>query len=282
MNLLLKLSILIIIIILSGCAPFQQKQEKLKTIAELEGFNFERVLTGQFLLSTFKKINPNDRELVVYIEGDGYAWKRKNILSDNPTPKNPVALNLALKDPRDSILYIARPCQYLSKEQLENCQPKYWSSHRYAEEVISSINNVIERVKLQSGKQFINLIGYSGGGSVAALVATLRNDVSSIITVVANLDHEKWTEIHNITPLSGSLNASDYALKNENIPQIHLVGANDDIVPVSISKSYKQKAGNKKFIKIEIISNYNHHCCWEQQWITLLCKYQIIESGYCS
>ena len=278
----LTILLLTIFSLTTGCESMQPRQFKVRNMAEQSGFKFEQVMSGQFLLTTFNKVSHGNKELVVYIEGDGYAWKRKNILSDNPTPKDPVALKLAFQDPRNSILYLARPCQYLDENQLKNCPPKYWSSHRYSEEVIHAINLVIERGKKKLQIQKIILVGYSGGGTVALLIAAQRKDVSKIITVAANLDHAKWTEIHNISPLTGSLNASDYASQNENIPQFHFVGANDNIVPVSVSESYKQKAGNKKTVNIEIISNYDHHCCWEQQWITLLCKYQIIESGYCS
>lgn len=281
-NSLIKLYFQVIVfLIISGCGSFQQRQEKVKTLTEPAGFRYEQVLSGQFLLTTFKKLKPGGSELVVYIEGDGYAWKRNNILSDDPTPRDPVALNLALNDPRGSILHISRPCQYLSKEQLEQCQPKYWSSHRYAEEVISSINNVIEREILQSGIQEINLVGYSGGGTVAVLLAAQRDDVSSIVTVAANLDHASWTSLHGITPLTGSLDAASFAEAIENVPQLHFAGGKDSIVPPEISESYLDKANNTANIKIRVIPNYNHKCCWVDNWERLLCQNRLLESKYC-
>ena len=278
---LLKILILVIFTVLYGCESLQQRQDKAIALAAQAGFIYEQVLSGQFLLSTYKKIKPADKELIVYIEGDGYAWKRKNILSDDPTPKDPVALELAIKDPRGSILYIARPCQYLSKDQLVQCQPKYWSSHRYSEEVIDSINNEIERAKQDSGIKSINLIGYSGGGTVAVLVAALRNDVSSIITVAANIDHTSWTSLHGITPLTGSLNAANYASATENIPQLHFSGGKDTTVPPEISESYLDKVNNTANIKISVIPDFSHKCCWVDKWETLLCKNRILESKYC-
>ncbi|NIQ12881.1 MAG: alpha/beta hydrolase, partial [Candidatus Dadabacteria bacterium] len=98
------------------------------SIAKNAGLEENKIKSGQFLLTTYRKSIIKEGHLVVYIEGDGSAWKRKKIQSTNPTPKDPVALKLAAKDPRNSILYIARPCQYLTKEELKECHPKYWST----------------------------------------------------------------------------------------------------------------------------------------------------------
>ncbi|NIQ12880.1 MAG: alpha/beta hydrolase, partial [Candidatus Dadabacteria bacterium] len=77
-------------------------------------------------------------------------------------------------------------------------------------------------------------VGYSGGGTVAALIATRRNDVSSLTTIAANLDHAEWTRLHHISPLTGSLNAVNFIDKIENIDQLHFVGGKDKIVPKEI------------------------------------------------
>jgi len=265
-----------------SCESLHHRHAKASSIAKKSGFSLERIKSGQFLLTTFKKEITNEKNLVVYIEGDGFAWKRKNIQSIDPTPKDPVALKLAVRDPRNSILYIARPCQYLSQHEIKECHPKYWSTHRYAEEVIRSINSVIDSEILNTKINSISLVGYSGGGTVAALIAARRNDVTSLTTVAANLDHVQWTTMHDITPLSGSLNAADYAIKIEHIAQLHLIGAKDKLVPRSITEAYKAKANNPEKIKIKTIPDFNHQCCWEQHWQTLLCQNNIYVQSYCS
>ena len=265
-----------------SCESLQHRHTIASLIAKNAGFSLERIKSGQFLLTTYKKETKNETSLVVYIEGDGFAWKRKNIQSKDPTPKDPIALKLAAHDPRNSVLYIARPCQYLSQVELNECQSNYWSTHRYAEEVIRSINNAIDREKLNSDINSISLVGYSGGGTVAALIAARRNDVTSLTTIAANLDHVKWTDLHGITPLSGSLNAADYATKIEYISQLHLIGANDKLVPASITEAFKAKANNPEKIKIKIIPEFNHQCCWEEKWQILLCQNNIYEHSYCS
>ena len=218
---------------------------------------------------------------MVYIEGDGFAWRRNSVLSSDPTPKNPVALKLAARDPRAAVLYIARPCQFLDPQNLKTCPPGYWSSHRYGEEVIASINEAIDQFAKRTGASEIDLVGYSGGGSIAALLAARRSDVTSLVTVVANLDHEAWTRIHDVSPLSGSLNATDIAESIQHIPQYHFVGTKDKIVPLSVTESFLDRITNSSHVGIERIPGFDHECCWVDSWPALLCEAGVLDHAYC-
>ncbi len=42
-------------------------------------------------------------------------------------------------------------------------------------------------------------------------MAARRSDVELLVTVTANLDTGMWTEHHDVTPLTGSLNPVNYA-----------------------------------------------------------------------
>ncbi|MFX4243448.1 alpha/beta fold hydrolase, partial [Aliarcobacter butzleri] len=86
-------------------------------------------------------------------------------------------------------------------------------------------------IKKEFSNSNFELIGYSGGGTVATLLASKRTDISSLTTVVGNLDIQKWVKMQNITPLIGSLNPSDFIQNLENIKQHHLIGENDKIIP---------------------------------------------------
>ncbi len=123
----------------SGCSNIQSidnRQKNAEAIATQADLKLERIEAGSFLLTTYHKgLGNPDKNLVVYIEGDGNAWNSKYRLSENPTPKNPLTLKLATKDTADSILYIARPCMYLEKKLMQDCPAMFWSSHRYSEEV---------------------------------------------------------------------------------------------------------------------------------------------------
>jgi len=257
-----------------GCVNNQsinQRSEIVQAIVSEVDLKPERIAAGDFLLMTYHRgLAIADKKLMVYVEGDGYAWRTKNQLSKNPTPKHPQALKLAAKDSADSILYIARPCMYLQEELLQDCSDKFWSSHRYSEEVISSINQVIDWATAMSSTNKLTLIGYSGGGTIAALIAARRNDVSSFITIASNLDHKFWTEFHGISPMVGSLDPLEYAKELSNIKQIHFVGAKDKIVPETIIQHYLLKMPSNDKIVVKVIKGFDHSCCWEKAWPDLL------------
>jgi pimeloyl-ACP methyl ester carboxylesterase len=193
-------------------------------------------------------------------------------VSSNPTPKNPVGLKLAIQDKGHFVVYLARPCQYLSTEELKNCNVKYWTSQRLAKETVNSLNEVIDQLLAERAPTEIGLIGYSGGGAMVALLAEKRTDIDWFITLAGNLDHQTWTQWHHITPLAGSLNAIDIVNKIASIPQQHWWGTKDRIIPRAVIQSYVNKAGHPEWLKQ--IKGYNHHCCWEENWPNMLCQQQ--------
>lgn len=242
-----------------------------KTKAHAAGFSSQIIPTKNFNLFAFVKTeNINVDKLVVYIEGDGRAWDRKNILSSDPTPQDPVSLKLAINDPRSFVLYLARPCQFLSKTNLEKCSSKYWSTYRYSNAVVESINEAISITKLQSKASSIEVIGFSGGGVVAMLVASLRNDVSRIVTVAANIDHEAWSQWHGVTQLEGSLIPMENLSALQDISQLHLWGSKDKIVPFETQESFLEKSALFESFTYKVMPNFTHHCCWVDQWREIL------------
>lgn len=262
---------------LPACTGISSPPEIAENIAQKSGFTKKLVNTSKFVITTYRKSSDESTDiLTVYIEGDGYAFQRKNRISSDPTPKTPIALELAVRDPNASVLYIARPCQYLTRDLLNECDPKYWSTHRYAEEVISAINDVINQN--MSSYREIGLVGYSGGGSIAVLLATRRQDVAWLVTIGANLDHKFWTTLHDVTPLSGSLNPADIAVSIQNLPQLHLTGEKDRIVPVTVTRAYLDKADRHGNIQLKTMPGFDHQCCWADIWPQPLCE---LDSFYC-
>lgn len=254
-----------IIIFITGCGKYNlnNRIDLANNISKKNNFKSKDIQTEVFKLRTYSKINNNTSPLKIYIEGDGFSWVDRYTLSNNPTPINPIALKLATIDKSQNILYIARPCQYIKNNK---CQNKYWSDKRFSKEVVDSINQVITIFKKQSKIQNIELIGFSGGGAIVTLIASLRDDVQSIVTVAGNLDHILLHKYHNIEPMVGSLNPIKIVNKISHIPQVHYVGENDKVIPLSIAKSFKSYATNSKRIKIRIIKNTTHTKGWEKFW----------------
>ena len=263
--LLLKLMLL-----LSGCITLPDAEERRHSAMQLataHGWQFRQWKTADFVLAGFSPLNLQTSTLRIYIEGDGLAWITFRQPSKDPTPVKPVALELALKDEQPSV-YLARPCQYVMPES--SCAMKYWTSHRYAEEVVEATNQVISQIKNNHTAQKLELFGYSGGGAIAALLAARRDDVTRLVTIAGNLDHAYWTRLHQVSPLKVSLNPVDYAEDLSSIPQTHFVGEDDDNIPPQLLQGYQHQlpvAGNSR---IKVIPGYDHDCCWLDSWNMLL------------
>ncbi len=257
----------VILMLGTGCTSIAMRHENAGDIASNAGLVLHRIQAGDFLLTSYQKgLKSADNHITVYIEGDGNAWDSRYRLSTDPTPKNPLSLKLAARDNSQAVLYIARPCMFLPDELIKTCEPKYWSSHRYAEEVVDAVNQAINTATRQRLNLRLTLVGYSGGGTVAALVAARRNDVTALITLSANLDHKAWTDLQGISPLSGSLNPIDYADQLRQIEQIHFLGEEDRIVPRAVVESYLAYLGPDAPAVLQVMDDFDHVCCWEELW----------------
>ena len=240
-------------------------------MAGRHGWETIRIDAGGFRLHGYRRIDdPALGWLTVYIEGDGYAWVSEFELSRDPTPLDPVALALAVRDPSPNRLYLARPCQYQSAPMLARCHPRYWSDARYGEAVVAAMDAAIDRANRTIGAHRLRLVGYSGGGAVAALVAARRTDVAQLITVAATLDHAAWTRMKGVSALDGSLNPADHTAALEDLPQVHFVGEDDDVVPPAVARSYLARMRDRSSSRIVTVPGADHDCCWPDRWPALL------------
>jgi hypothetical protein len=239
-------------------------------ISKMAGLQADELKGGDFVLRVYYRFGQPGAPLHIYLEGDGRAWISGTRASRNPSPMNPVGLYLAARDPGENVLYIARPCQYVSKEKNPRCEYPYWTHKRFASEIIDSVSEAIDlgKEKAKAGK--LEIIGFSGGGAVAILVAAHRSDVSAIRTVAGNLDHRVWTRHHKVDPLTGSLNAADVAKEIAHIPQIHYIGSQDKNMGRSVAESFLSKAGRDACIKIQTVTGATHSKGWERVWPKLL------------
>ena len=261
-----RIGVLTVATVLGGCSalPWLSPQEKAESIARAAGVELRKVASPPFLLTTFQTANPSgNNTLTVYIEGDGASWVAPTLPPADPTPLNPVSLILASHDQRHPVLYIARPCQYLNETELASCYYKNWTTGRFSPEVIESVDNVVSRVKVSTGTQQVRLVGFSGGGVVAALVAARRQDVESLVTVAAPLDVAAWSAFHRINPLRDSMNPMDFIRELSQIRQVHLVGEKDMIVPPAYAREIQIRMPFAKYI---IVPGYTHECCWVENW----------------
>ena len=221
----------------------------------------------------FKRSSIRTNVLHVYVEGDGAPWMLPWSPPKDPTPQNPIALKLAIADPYSHVLYLARPCQLTRGAARKGCHIKLWTTARFSPIVIEAINAVITRYAQRTGANKLVLYGYSGGGAIASLVAARREDVIGLMTVAGTLDHEAWTSHHKVSKLTESLNPAKFGYKLSQIPQIHYIGGNDENMPYLVAHSYLNKLGNNHKAQLVNIKDYDHSCCWVENWPNLLGEY---------
>jgi hypothetical protein len=276
---LVLFSALFVLSLLSACgAPrsIDGRKDLALEIAQ-SGFMNKEIIDGRIfpLMSYQRFTNPTSGEANVYIEGDGLAYLNSRLPSPDPTPRNPLALRLAAADDGDNVLYLARPCQFVFPDKRpQPCESRYWTTHRYAPEIIDHYEDVLNMIAKRHNIQQFNLIGYSGGGVIASLLAAKRFDIKTLRTVASNLDVDAFTRYHDVSPLTGSLDSAAIAPKLTNFPQCHYLGAKDEVIPKSVVQSFlkKQRASlNYVTDRLVIFTELDHSSDeWAQKWPKIL------------
>ncbi|MGI4861245.1 MAG: alpha/beta hydrolase [Janthinobacterium lividum] len=260
----------LLIVCLAGCttAMVEQGQQQTRALPGEHGWRKLDLSAAPFTLTAFVPPTPADPvdRLVIYFEGDGLAWLTPDEASEDPTPLHPVALQLAFADPSAAVAYLARPCQYRSLAGEPACVAAYWTGKRYAPEVVASMNQAVSQLKQRIHARQVVLVGFSGGGALAALVAARRDDVALLITVAANVDTAAWTRIERLQPLRGSLNPADDWARLMDIPQVLLVGTRDEVVPLAVARAYVSRFPPDARPRVVVVPDFDHACCWSQGW----------------
>jgi pimeloyl-ACP methyl ester carboxylesterase len=235
-----------------------KKQGWRESSAGIEGFRL------RYLYRLASTSNDRPERLTVYFEGDGNAWLSPTRVSPDPTPKSSQALSLALSDHMaQTAAYVARPCQF---HLTTRCHPRYWTSDRYNEAVVRVLDKLLDQLKAGLGVTELELIGWSGGGTLATLISARRNDVSGLITAGANLDLRRWEQERELTPLSGSINPADLGARVSAVPQVHFSGSTDERVPASIVRSYLSKIGLDPASYLIVVPGHGHFTDWSVDW----------------
>ena len=256
----------------SGCAAvpfFSDRGITARDIAFENGFSKVIIRGHDFALVSFIRIEKEGEPLVIYIEGDGLAWKSRSRVSSDPTPTDDLVMRLAALDPSSNVAYLARPGQYNSLGA-SRCDMKYWTGSRFSEEVIEDMNMAVSRLRETAHAPSVSLVGYSGGGAVAVLAAARRTDVTSLRTIAGNLDHEAVNKFNGVSRLNNSLNPIDFADEVKKIPQRHFIGSRDKIIPISAVRSFAAAMGDKGCLTVTVADGVGHAESWYERWPKLL------------
>ena len=263
----------VLFIMMQGCTSPGARVDQ---VAAGFGFSRELIQGTDFLHVVYR--NDSGREagpLHIYLEGDGSPYLDGRWISPDPTPRNPLMLRLMALDPAPSV-YLARPC-YNGRVTAPPCDSALWTQARYSAEVVDSAVAVARRLLSQRQSQTLLLIGHSGGGTLAMLMADQLPETRAVITLAGNLDTDAWTQYHGYEPLRGSLNPARRPPLDKHILQLHLVGENDDNIPPHML----QRATKRQWrARVGTVEGFDHSCCWPQLWPKILdATVQAAETG---
>lgn len=262
---------------LGGCASIQaQARGQLADIAvQLELVEFEQS-------SSLTWYGPDNRQaserlsgsnLLVFIGGDGLPWVDGGMrIASDPTAGDKTIWSLmAPLSSQSEVAFLARPCYYLSLLPPE-CTPALWTSARYGQAVVDQLYDALVTMQQQYQPDSISLIGFSGGGTLAVLLAAenqRRQDtpghalrVKSVVSIAANLPVVAWTTQQRYLPLTQSLDASEFLPLS--IPHLILLGEADRVVPLqTYSAELMAKLEADPKTTVEVIPDQGHACCWQ-------------------
>jgi hypothetical protein len=162
---LISFAAALVITALTGCATpsqrFDQRASKL-------GFSRHTVTGTEFEHAVYTARAPGWAPLLhVYLEGDASPRMAHRYSPADPTPHRPLTLELMALDPAPSVL-LGRPCQHGLDP---GCDPELWTVGRYGERVVASLAAAVERERQGREASGVVLVGYSGGGGLALLIA---------------------------------------------------------------------------------------------------------------
>lgn len=262
------LAMLCLCLALSACA-IQGRQQHGPDLASAAGWQWRTIAAGPFDLAAATRParvrGAGTPPLVVYIEGDGFAYLKPTQPAQDPTPVDPVALRLALAHPGDGpAAWLARPCQYNAGHR--PCDPAYWTDARWAPEVVDSTGLALDHLKRDVGAARLVLVGYSGGGALAALLAERRDDVAALVTVAANLDLDSWVRAHGLATLRRSLNPATTAVALAALPQIHISGGRDAVVGREVLRAFMDRLPETAPVHVLEFPDQDHEGGWADIW----------------
>jgi pimeloyl-ACP methyl ester carboxylesterase len=262
MNVRVALNAVFATLLLGGCTSAGQRLDQRAREAGLE---IVHLAAGEFPSIVYLKRSAAghhaNEPLTIFIESDGVPWLGRTP-SDDPTTRQPVALEMLMRSPAPAA-YVTRPC-YNSRRS-DKCNVELWTGARYSSEVVESLVATVREAQHRVGAERVALIGYSGGGSLAVLIAERLENVVSVVTVAANLDTDAWTDHHHYLRLSQSLNPA-LSNKPHPWPELHLRGANDLVVPLATTERYFARYPQAQQRTVE---GFDHVCCWVRDWPTI-------------
>ncbi len=244
----------------SGCSTIPDTQTRVseaQNLFAIRGFetaHYDHIFTAS-------KITQPTKTTRIYIEGDGFAYITPVQPSPDPTPLKPMLAALASQDTAANVIYMGRPCQYGH----EGCAMADWTTDRFSQKNLFVINQTISILKEKYNLHEIELIGYSGGGYFATILAATRCDVVALRTLAGNMNVEAFTELHQIDTLRTSDDFLMHLDALREVPQLHLVSRDDTIIPPVLVQNYIDQLGSV-IARAVVVEGPTHGDGWGDAW----------------
>lgn len=215
------------------------------------------------LTAFFRPGQPANQTLHVYLEGDGRPWQRGRWPAADPTTHSSLMLPLLGLDTKPA-LYLGRPC-YNGHAADPGCEASLWTSGRYGEAVVGAMAAALEQFCSSYGFRQLVLIGHSGGGSLAMLLAGRLSQTILVVTLAGNYDIDIWAEYHHYLPLNESLNPAGQP--ESGVPEWHFLAALDRTVPPDL---FLTALARRSHAHVEILPTIDHYDGWLEVWSQIL------------
>lgn len=252
----------ILLVLLSACSS---AVNHLRDQALGYGFQPLESQAAGFTLTSFRRLPPNDeKRLHIYLEGDGRPWEQGLFPAVEPTTRSSTMLPLMALDSAPAI-YLGRPC-YNGHAADSGCSATLWTSARYGAQVVDAMTLALRDFCREHHYNELVLIGHSGGGSLALLLAERLPQTVAVVTLAANYDIDAWADHHGYQRLRDSLNPATQT--QSGVPEWHLLGTRDRNIPPDL---FQQALSRRQFSTVELVeADHNHG--WEQFWPQMLAR----------
>ena len=233
----MKIIVISLILLLTGCVASKPNPS---------GFDEKQVQTENFTINIWEKNGlQSGHPIRIYIEGDG-----------DPNPRQQIAKHFAEQDATQNVIYVARPCQW-SNEKICKQKPEIYQKERFNPVIIDDMVELLAYLIRKHHAPQIELIAYDGG-AVIALNAALKLPVSRIITIAGITDLAAYASYNNVKIPKTAEDPAKKLMLLATIPQIHYVGADDDITPRRLVERFVSKMRNPKSAVVKVVPRTNH------------------------
>lgn len=241
-----------------------------KSISGLEKAGFDEHSPAHLPVRSWIHSTSNETApVIVVFESDGAPWRGGGFIPpSSPTPQRAVGAEIAISLAArlgGAVVYVARHCQYVdtnSAPAMRRCvSTRLWAQARFAPEVVSEISAWLEhlrdRIPNLAHRPWV-LTGFSGGGTLATLVATEMPDTACLVSFAAPLDLARWVSLHQLTPLYESLDPADRVDRLRNLPAWGIwLGGDDRIVSAESAGRFWAEARHRPEL-LRVLAGYRH------------------------